>query len=79
MNKELEEKIEELYASGELTLDEARKIKNKFSLVCKFCKSEEVSIATQTYMDGCESCSSPYAKVTIKCKKCGQGVSIRGY
>lgn len=73
------DKIEEIYASGELNLDNFKLVRNRFSLACNFCKSGEIAIITKKDDDGyCETCSSPYARVTIKCKNCGQGVSIRG-
>lgn len=72
------EKIEEIYASGELSVSEFKQVKNKFTLRCNFCKSEDIAIITETDDDGyCDTCSSPYARCTIKCKQCGQGVSIR--
>ncbi len=78
MKKELKEKIEQIYASGELTMAEAKKIKEKFTLICNFCKNSDIAIMVQGDDDGyCETCSSPYARATIKCKKCGQGISIR--
>lgn len=78
MNDEIKKQIEELYSSGELTLDELNRVKDKFTLTCKFCKSEDIAIMVEGDDDGCcETCSSPYARATIKCKECGQGISIR--
>lgn len=72
------DKIEQIYASGELTVEELGRVREKFIISCKFCKSSDIAIMTETDDDGyCESCSSPYARATIKCKQCGQGVSIR--
>lgn len=70
--------LEELYSSGELKLDELKKVKEKFNISCKFCKSDDIAIMVEGDNDGyCETCSSPYARATIKCKECGQGISIR--
>ena len=78
MDKILKGKIEELYSSGELTLDELKKVKEKFTLVCNQCSSKDIAIMVEGDDDGyCETCSSPYARATIKCKNCGQGISIR--
>ena len=78
MNKKIEEKIETLYASGELTMKELKRIKEKFTLSCNFCQSKNIAIMVKNDDDGyCETCSSPYAIATIKCKDCGQGISIR--
>lgn len=71
-------KIEQIYSSGECSLDELQKIRQKFSITCNFCKGSDVAIMTESDDDGyCETCSSPYARATIKCKSCGQGISIR--
>lgn len=78
MNQELRNKIEQLYACGELKIEELKRVKEKFTLVCNFCKSDDIAIMVKKDDDGfCETCSSPYAIATIKCKKCGQGISIR--
>lgn len=70
--------IEEIYSSGELDMKEIKRIKEKFTLRCNFCQSEDIAIMVEGDDDGyCATCSSPYARVTIKCKKCGQGISIR--
>lgn len=72
------EKIEQIYAYGECSLDDLQKIRQKFLITCAFCQSQEIAIITESDDDGyCETCSSPYARATIKCKKCGQGISIR--
>ena len=74
----IEEQIDEIYASGELEMSEIKRVKEKFTLLCNFCKNSDVAIMVEGDDDGyCDSCSSPYARVTIKCKKCGQGISIR--
>lgn len=70
--------IDELYASGELEIEELKRIKEKFEIKCRFCGNDDIAIMVEGDDDGyCESCSSPYARATIKCKKCGQGISIR--
>lgn len=70
--------LEEIYSSGEITLEEAQKIRNKFTLTCNHCASKDVAIMTEMDDDGyCETCSSPYARATIKCIGCGQALSIR--
>ncbi len=71
--------IEELYTIGELTLEELGKIRNKFNISCKFCNSADIAIMVEGDDDGyCETCSSPYGRATIKCKECGQAITIRG-
>lgn len=78
MNESLKKQIEMLYVSGELTIEEISRVKEKFSFVCNFCQNTDIALITKTEDDGyCETCSSPYALFTIKCKKCGQGISIR--
>lgn len=70
--------IDELYAYGELSLDELGRVRDKFDISCRFCKSTEIAIMVEGDDDGyCKTCSSPYARATIKCKNCGQGISIR--
>jgi len=70
--------LEEIYGSGTLTLEELGKVRNKFDITCKFCKSTEIAIMVESDDDGyCETCSSPYARATIKCKDCGNGISIK--
>lgn len=70
--------IEELYASGELKMEEIKKVKEKFTLRCNFCSSEDIAMMVEGDNDGfCETCDSPYARFTIKCKGCGQGISVR--
>lgn len=70
--------IEELYVSGELTMDEIKRVKEKFTLICNFCKSDDIALMVKGDDDGyCETCSSPYARFIIKCKECGQGISVR--
>lgn len=55
-----------------------KKIKEKFTLSCNFCKNDDIAIMVQGDDDGgCETCSSPYARATIKCRSCGQAISIR--
>ncbi len=71
-------KIEQIYADGECSINELKKIREKFTIACNFCKSTDIAIITQTDNDGyCDTCSSPYARATLKCKQCGQGISIR--
>lgn len=70
--------LEELYGSGELTLEELKRVKEKFTLTCNHCQNQDIAIIVEGDDDGyCETCSSPYGRATIKCKKCGQGISIR--
>jgi hypothetical protein len=70
--------LEELYASGELELKNLKKVKAKFTLTCNYCQSSDIAIMVEGDDDGyCETCSSPYGRATIKCKDCGQGISIR--
>lgn len=70
--------LEQLYASGELTIDEIKKVKERFTLRCNSCKNEDIALMCEKDDDGyCDTCSSPYARFTIKCKQCGQGISIR--
>lgn len=78
MDDDLKEQIETLYADGELTIEEISKVREKFTLICNFCKNNDIALITKTDNDGyCDTCSSPYARFTIKCKNCGQGISIR--
>lgn len=70
--------LDELYSSGELKMDEVKRVKEKFTLRCNACQSEDIAIMTEYDDDGyCETCSSPYSRFTIKCKTCGHGISIR--
>lgn len=67
-----------LYSSGELALEDLKRLKEKFNLICSHCGSAETAIMVKNDDDGyCDTCSSPYAIATIKCKDCGQAVSIR--
>lgn len=78
LKKEELRKIEEIYACGEITLEEMKKIKSLFLITCLFCKNTNISVMTENDDDGyCDSCSSPYARCTIKCTDCGRGISIR--
>lgn len=78
MSKWNEGQIEEIYASGEISIDNLQRVREKFHILCAKCGSNEIAIMIESDDDGyCETCSSPYARATIKCKKCGQGISIR--
>lgn len=78
MSEDIEYTIDELYASGELEMREIKRVKEKFYIICAKCSSPDIAIMTQIDDDGyCETCSSPYARFTIKCTACGQGISIR--
>lgn len=79
MYKKLEEvTLETLYASGELSVKQIKDVKMKFKLTCTHCDSSDIALMNEMDDDGyCDTCSSPYALFTIKCKACGQGISIR--
>lgn len=70
--------VEEIYAMGELDVNNLGRLREKFTIFCAHCGSKDIAFKVESDDGGyCDTCSSPYARCTIKCKECGQAVSIR--
>jgi len=77
MNMENKPTVEEIYASGKLSIAELQRIKSKFNISCAFCGNQKVEILTESNSSYCETCGPDPAEAIFKCPKCGNGITIK--